>query len=158
MFKLTFFKLLLIVLFLSNVIFSQITKDLPNYFPVSPNAASFAKQGLYPVDYSTGKLNISIPIYTIKTKELTVPISLSYNTSGIQLNETASWVGLGWNLNAGGAIVRNTKGRPDYLLSSPNYAPQFLHYQLVLPLLKKIIRHYLTCKKEIKILPLMNML
>ncbi|CAH0336532.1 hypothetical protein FVB9288_02238 [Flavobacterium sp. CECT 9288] len=107
-----FFSLIFLSCFVVSS-FSQVTKDLPNYFPVSPNAASFAKQGLYPVDYSTGKLNVSIPIYTIKTKELTVPISLSYNTSGIQLNENASWVGLGWNLNAGGAIVRNTKGRPD---------------------------------------------
>ncbi|WP_166923987.1 RHS repeat domain-containing protein [Flavobacterium poyangense] len=102
----------LIMLFV-NHLSAQVTKDIPNYFPVSPNAASFAKQGLYPVDYYTGKLNISIPIYTIKTKELTVPLSLSYNTSGIQLNQTATWVGLGWNLDAGGAIVRNVKGIPD---------------------------------------------
>ncbi|SEP32775.1 YD repeat-containing protein [Flavobacterium sp. CF108] len=143
MFKLTFFKLLLFALFLPNVIFSQITKDLPNYFPVSPNAASFAKQGLYPIDYSTGKLNISIPIYTIKTKELTVPISLSYNTSGIQLNETASWVGLGWNLNAGGAIVRNAKGRPDGLnywtpipILSSNFAFTKENYQVLFDMQK----------------------
>lgn len=121
MFKSSILKLFFFTIFFTNVIWSQVTKDLPNYFPVSPNAASFAKQGLYPVDYSTGKLNVSIPIYTIKTKELTVPISLSYNTSGIQLNETASWVGLGWNLNAGGAIVRNTKGMPDGLLSQISY-------------------------------------
>ncbi|KFF11992.1 RHS repeat domain-containing protein [Flavobacterium hydatis] len=106
---------------ISSTVSSQVTKDIPNYFPVSPNAASFAKQGLFPVDYSTGKINIGVPIYTIKTKELTVPISLSYNSSGIQLNETASWIGLGWNLDAGGAIVRNTKGRPDSVLSMQNY-------------------------------------
>jgi|GEM_PF-1197599 len=122
MFKSSILKLFFFTISFTNVVWSQVTKDLPNYFPVSPNAASFAKQGLYPVDYSTGKLNVSIPIYTIKTKELTVPISLSYNTSGIQLNETASWVGLGWNLNAGGAIVRNTKGMPDLLLGSINWS------------------------------------
>ncbi|WP_343616586.1 RHS repeat domain-containing protein [Flavobacterium sp.] len=93
--------------------FSQVTKDIPNYFPVSPNAASFAKEGLFPVDFYTGKINISIPLYTIKTKELTVPINISYNSAGIQLDELASWVGLGWNLNAGGVVVRNVKGIPD---------------------------------------------
>jgi hypothetical protein len=119
-----FFRIAIYFLFIPFTFSSlqaQVTKDLPNYFPVSPNAASFAKQGVYPVDYSTGKLNVSVPIYTIKTKELTVPISLSYNTSGIQLNETASWVGLGWNLNAGGAIVRNTKGKPDGSLGTQNW-------------------------------------
>lgn len=113
MFKTTFYKLIIITLVLSSPIFSQVNKDIPDYFPVSPNAASFAKQGLFPVDYSTGKLNVNIPLYTIKTKELTVPIGVSYNTAGIQLDELASWVGLGWNLNAGGAIVRNVKGIPD---------------------------------------------
>ncbi|WP_162927226.1 RHS repeat protein [Flavobacterium anhuiense] len=104
---------MLLALVLPNSIFCQVTKDIPNYFPVSPNAASFAKQGLFPVDYSTGKINISIPLYTIKTKELTVPIDISYNSAGIQLDELASWIGLGWNLNAGGAVVRNVKGIPD---------------------------------------------
>ncbi|MFW0739178.1 RHS repeat domain-containing protein [Flavobacterium sp. T12S277] len=97
----------------TSSLLAQATKDLPNYFPVSPNAASFAKQGLFPVDYSTGKIDISIPLYTIKTKELKVPIALSYNSAGIQLDELASWVGLGWNLNAGGAVVRNVKGIVD---------------------------------------------
>ena len=100
--------------------FSQITKDVPNYFPVSPNASSFAREGLFPVDYSTGKLNVNIPIYTIKTGDLTVPIGISYNTSGIQLDELASWVGLGWNLDAGGAIVRNVKGIPDNGIPVPD--------------------------------------
>ncbi|EJL65546.1 RHS repeat protein [Flavobacterium sp. CF136] len=113
MFKTFTLKLIFITLLVSNAIFSQVTKDLPNYFPVSPNAASFAKEGLFPVDYSTGKINISIPLYTIKTKELTVPIDINYNSAGIQLDELASWVGLGWNLNAGGAVIRNVKGIPD---------------------------------------------
>jgi hypothetical protein len=112
---------LMIVLITSINGAAQVTNDLPDYFPVSPNAASFAKQGLYPVDYFTGKLSVSVPIYNIATKELTIPVSLSYNTSGIQLNETASWVGLGWNLNAGGAIIRNTKGRPDSVLGNQKH-------------------------------------
>ncbi|WP_128414812.1 RHS repeat domain-containing protein [Flavobacterium sp. Root186] len=111
---------MLFTLVISNAVFSQVTKDLPNYFPVSPNAASFAKEGLFPVDYSTGKINISIPLYTIKTNELTVPIDLNYNSAGIQLDELASWVGLGWNLNAGGAVVRNVKGVPDNGNTIPN--------------------------------------
>jgi YD repeat-containing protein len=111
--KTTTLKLFYLIALFTNSVFAQVTKDIPNYFPVSPNAASFAKEGLFPVDYSTGKINISIPLYTIKTNELTVPIDLNYNSAGIQLDELASWVGLGWNLNAGGAVVRNVKGIPD---------------------------------------------
>ncbi len=120
MFKTSFLKLMLLALVIPTVVLSQVTKDLPNYFPVSPNAAAFAKEGLFPVDYYTGKININIPIYNIKTKELTVPIDINYNSAGIQLDELASWVGLGWNLNAGGAVVRNVKGIPDNGIAIPN--------------------------------------
>ena len=81
--------------------------------PVSPNAASLAKYGEIPVGYSTGIPNISIPIYTIKTGSLTLPISLSYHAGGVKVEEVASWVGLGWTLNAGGAIVRQLRGIAD---------------------------------------------
>ena len=87
--------------------------DVPTYHPVSPNAASLGNYGLYPVNKNLGKVAVNIPIYDLSFKSLSVPISISYNTSGIRLNDIASWVGLGWTLNAGGAIIRNTKGLPD---------------------------------------------
>jgi len=87
--------------------------DVPTYHPVSPNAASLGNFGLYPVNKNLGKVAVNIPIYDLSFKSLNVPISISYNTSGIRLNDIASWVGLGWTLNAGGAIIRNTKGLPD---------------------------------------------
>ncbi|WP_190809219.1 hypothetical protein [Flagellimonas sp. S3867] len=91
----------------------QSSFDLPNYHPVSPNAASLGSFGLYPVNKNLGTASVNVPIYTLSEKGLSVPISISYNTSGVRLNDLASWVGLGWSLNAGGAIVRNTKGLPD---------------------------------------------
>lgn len=57
--------------------------------------------------------NINIPIYTIRQGSLEVPISISYHASGIKVSETASWVGLGWTLNAGGAISRSVVGKSD---------------------------------------------
>ncbi|MGX1931133.1 hypothetical protein [Flagellimonas sp. 2504JD4-2] len=100
----------------------QSTFNLPDYHPVSPNAASLGSFGLYPVNKNLGTSNISVPIYNLSENGLNVPISLTYNTSGVKLNDLASWVGLGWSLNAGGAIIRNTKGLPDitYNASIPN--------------------------------------
>ncbi|SNY99679.1 SpvB/TcaC N-terminal domain-containing protein [Flagellimonas pacifica] len=89
------------------------TPELESYAPVSPNAASLGQYGLFPANHNLGTVNAGVPIYTINTGKQTMDISLSYNTKGIRVNELASWVGLGWTLNAGGAIIRNTKGIPE---------------------------------------------
>lgn len=81
--------------------------------PPSPNVASISSGIHNQLSQYTGKANIQIPIYTIETGNLTIPISLSYNTGGIKVNEIASWCGLGWNLNAGGLISRSVVGLSD---------------------------------------------
>ena len=42
-----------------------------------------------PMDYFREKANINIPIYTITVDDVSIPISLSYNTGGIKLNEVS---------------------------------------------------------------------
>lgn len=87
--------------------------QLNNVVPPSPTAAELGKYGDQPVSYFTGTPQISIPIFEVKGKSLSLPISLSYHASGIQVSEVASWVGLGWSLNAGGVITRTLHGRAD---------------------------------------------
>jgi len=81
--------------------------------PPSPNAAALGKFGSMPVSLYTGTPNISIPLYTLRGRELAVPISLDYHASGIKVEEVASNVGLGWALNAGGQITREVRGQAD---------------------------------------------
>ena len=92
--------------------------NIPRYntdriLPQAPNAAAFNRYGQYPVDLSSGLVKIDIPLYTIKTKQLEVPISLSYHSSGIKVNDIPSSVGLGWSLMAGGMVGVQVKGKPD---------------------------------------------
>src|ERR1700744_1818425 len=75
---------------------------LPNVVSSSPEAASLGKFGEWPVSQYTGVPEISIPLYTVKIKNVEVPIQLSYHASGIRVDEMASCVGTGWTLNAGG--------------------------------------------------------
>ncbi|MDE5732293.1 MAG: hypothetical protein K2H95_04555, partial [Bacteroidales bacterium] len=57
--------------------------------------------------------SIDINLYTLDYKDLHLPIHLSYYASGIKLNQYPGYVGLGWNLNAGGCITRVVNGIPD---------------------------------------------
>jgi hypothetical protein len=85
----------------------------PKIIPPSPEAANLGKFADVPVSLYTGAPNISIPIYTVEAGTLRLPISLEYSASGIKVEEMASWVGIGWALNAGGVVTRTVRGKPD---------------------------------------------
>ena len=62
------------------------------------------------VDYATGTLNVSIPIYEVRSKSMSVPITLNYSANGLRPSNPGSWVGMGWNLETGGDIIREVRG------------------------------------------------
>lgn len=59
------------------------------------------------VDLFTGDFSYNIPLMDVGG----YPVNLSYR-SGITMDQEASWVGLGWNINPG-TISRNMRGLPD---------------------------------------------
>lgn len=96
--------------------------QLPEIIPPSPQAAQFMRYGEIPVGHTTGVPKIDLPIYTLSTGWMDIPISLSYHASGFRVSEIASSVGLGWVLNAGGwfisrsiEVVPDFEGRYDYM-------------------------------------------
>jgi 20S proteasome alpha/beta subunit len=95
------------------------TPDIPTTYTLqsvigpSPNASSLGQYADWPVNLYTGIPQIQIPIYEIKGRSLTVPISISYHASGNKVADIASWVGLGWALQAGGVVTRSVRGQPD---------------------------------------------
>ncbi|MDR0874461.1 MAG: hypothetical protein LBN27_13525 [Prevotellaceae bacterium] len=94
---------------------------IPRVIPVSPNAASLGQYGEIPVNYYTGTPEIKIPLYEIESSGMKVPISISYHSSGIKVAQEASWIGLGWTLNAGGCIVRQCIGGDDLQRVGDNF-------------------------------------
>ncbi|KFF02620.1 hypothetical protein [Flavobacterium reichenbachii] len=101
-------------------------QDLPNIIPPSPNAASLGNYGEVPVGLFTGTPQISIPLYDFKTGKINVPISLSYSSNGIRVDEMASDVGLGWVLNSGGVITRTIMDDGDENITPA--VPNFSNY------------------------------
>ncbi|CAD0002155.1 DUF5977 domain-containing protein [Flavobacterium salmonis] len=89
------------------------TQFVPSVFMPTPQQASLAKVSEIPVDITTGRMDFKIPIYEIKEKGLSLPISLSYNYSGLLLEENAGWAGTGWTFNIGGSIVHSVNGLND---------------------------------------------
>lgn len=79
----------------------------------SPNVAGLGKFGDYPVSHYTGLPEISIPIFDVKSGELSVPIVLSYHASGVRPTDVSGWVGTGWAIQTGGQLSRSIRGKAD---------------------------------------------
>jgi len=117
--KKIFYKLLyVIVVLIANYLQGQpplISTSFPTSVPASPTVAGLMKFEEVPVNNYTGIPNINIPLFSVQSraKEVALNISLNYHPSSVAVNEVASFVGLGWNLFAGGSISRTVRGLPD---------------------------------------------
>ncbi|RFN58804.1 hypothetical protein DZ858_01610 [Marixanthomonas ophiurae] len=112
--------------------------------PTQPEAAGFAPIGVDDmVNLYTGDFNYNIPLMVIPGPDGGYPINVFYN-SNVGMDQAASWVGLGWNLNAG-AIQRNLRGTPDDfkgdLITKQFYTKPSttINFDIAVPLLKKEI-------------------
>nr|WP_299167134.1 hypothetical protein [uncultured Allomuricauda sp.] len=83
-----------------------------NNGPTTPEATSFEPvDATDMVNLSTGDLSYVLPLMNVPSPEGGYPLALAYH-AGIAMDQEASWVGLGWNLNPG-AINRSVNGYPD---------------------------------------------
>jgi hypothetical protein len=90
----------------------QITQPMQMYAltsgPKQPEFSAFTPIGTSDmVNMTNGDFNYNIPIMDVGG----YPLNLAYN-SGVTMDQEASWVGLGWNLNVG-EITRQVRGLPD---------------------------------------------
>ncbi len=91
--------------------FSQQLDETPKI--VSPNVASIERFGDIPVSLYTGTPNISIPIHTVSSGSINVPINLRYHSASVRVSAQPSWAGLGWDLSPYGSITRKLEGHLD---------------------------------------------
>lgn len=76
--------------------------------PSQPEVQGFQPAGVNDmVDLFTGDFSYNIPLLDVEG----YPVNLFYS-AGIGMEQEASWVGLGWNLNPG-VVERNLRGLPD---------------------------------------------
>jgi YD repeat-containing protein len=79
----------------------------------SPDVTAFMQMNYLPLNLYTGNAEVKVPLYSINFDGLEIPIELSYNTLGVNIDASASRVGLNWSLSAGGMITRETLGQQD---------------------------------------------
>lgn len=103
----------LLISFISELFFPSVALALTGG-PSQPEVQSFEPIGTTEmVDPFSGDFNYNIPLMDVGG----YPINLSYH-SGVSMDQEASWVGLGWNVNPG-VINRNMRGIPDDFNGDP---------------------------------------
>ena len=82
---------LLFFLGISQVAFCDNVQEALNldYFR-TPEASAFKKYGEESVNEYTGTADISVPLYSIKCKDIEIPLVLRYDASGIKVEQEAS--------------------------------------------------------------------
>jgi hypothetical protein len=103
-----------ILLFAVRMSFGQTpAPELPKILPPSPDVSAITKDGQLALGMFTGTAQATIPIYEIKMKGFSIPITLNYSSNGLKVDEIPSKVGMNWNLSCNGVISRTVHGRPD---------------------------------------------
>lgn len=79
----------------------------------SPKATMMDRFGSYPVSLYTGLVDVTIPIFTVETNGITVPIEFKYHASGLKYDDLPMELGYGWTLMAGGTVSYSVRGASD---------------------------------------------
>ncbi|MDO7875131.1 RHS repeat domain-containing protein [Hymenobacter sp. ASUV-10] len=109
---------LLLLFFTTISAFGQTSNSALSRFdrrmvPPSPEATQIGVFGNVTPDLNSGAVQLNVPLPAAKGRQLTLPLSLNYHYTGLQVSELPSWVGLGWTLSCGGVITRSVQGLPD---------------------------------------------
>lgn len=94
----------------------------------TPHATDLGRFGDIPMSHYTGRANVTIPIKSYTYNGVTLDINLSYDTSGLKMNQLPGWVGPGWTLNAGGCITRSQMDFCDEMEFDPLVQQPFSNY------------------------------
>lgn len=91
---------------------------LPDFVQPTPEVSALLKADNLSVNYATGSPNISIPIGSLSVNGISLPVTLSYNSTGVKVDEYSSMVGNGWTCSSGGVVSRTIFDKPDEVRES----------------------------------------
>lgn len=89
----------------------EFTNDWGNYAKPSPGGNTGGIEA--DVNEATGAISYGMNLYSFTQNGSSFPISLGYYSTGVKVDDYASFVGMGWNLSAGGMITKIVRGLDD---------------------------------------------
>lgn len=108
-----------IILIILQILALAMGVNLPGFSQVPPGASPLRSSGsmglVSNVNHTTGSPSIGVPLFDMEHFGIQVQLALSYNTSGIRVEDRAGETGIGWRLTTGGKITRVVRQQPDDL-------------------------------------------
>lgn len=112
-----------IIIVLTFFSFSTFSQGVENKkLPLSPTAASLGRFDQVDMNHFNGLPVISVPLYTLKSRDLNLPLGLMYHASGVRPDIRGGWTGLNWSLSCPYSINRIMNGDPDEVVIAPGWA------------------------------------
>lgn len=81
--------------------------------PITPAVSNIFRYGDTETALFSGKINYTVPIYSLTDPDFDLDISVSYTSDGFKPRKHSGRVGYNWSLNAGGCIYREIRGVAD---------------------------------------------
>lgn len=103
----------------TNLALSANAVEMPQVIPPTPQSMLFDQYIDYPSVGNSGTTELVIPLFEIKIKGLTIPVDITYRSSGIKYQQYDGDIGAGWVLNPGYRVTRTMYGKPDELYVKP---------------------------------------
>ncbi|WP_185290319.1 hypothetical protein [Chryseobacterium lactis] len=121
-------------------------KNVPAIFPPTPESYKLGTYGNIPVGLFTGSPNMDIPITSLASGNINLPILLNYSSNGIKVDDTNGSVGIGWRFISGGVITRVIRDIADETSSLGNLETPDIP---VLGMNNQTVKDYLElCKQD----------
>lgn len=86
---------------------------VPTIVPPTPEAYAIGKFGGNQIGLTTGSAIYTMPLYSFKIGNLSLPLSMSYSSNGVKVDEVSSRCGMQWKMDFAGVVNRTIMGDPD---------------------------------------------
>ncbi|WP_314244799.1 hypothetical protein [Empedobacter tilapiae] len=103
---------------------------IPDIYPKTPENVALIKNIDLPPGTYTGTYGYKVDLGNISLKNLNLPISLDYSTTGVKVNAISGRIGTGWVLNVGNiSLNRDVRGVSDNTIEEFKLEKKYFEFQ-----------------------------